>query len=113
MSESPIRPMFCFHLPSGGCLWDFSLQLQARFQPEAGIITQVKYPHEALLMKQTAQHLAGFIITFAINIIVLLIFHVVPSPWIVLFPLLILPLFFLGVGNRTYRECYFGSGDGY
>lgn len=64
----------------------------------AGIITQVKYPHEALLMKQTAQHLAGFVITFAINIIILLIFHVVPSIWILLFPILILPLFFLGAG---------------
>lgn len=64
----------------------------------AGIITQVKYPHEALLMKQTAQHIAGFLITFIINIIVLLIFQVVPSAWILLFPILVLPLFFLGAG---------------
>jgi len=58
----------------------------------AGIITQVKYPHEALLAKQTAQHLAGFIVTFII------IFRVIPSPLIFLFPVLILPLFFLGAG---------------
>lgn len=64
----------------------------------AGIITQVKYPHEALLMKQTAQHIAGFLITFIINIIVLLIFQVLPSAWILLFPILVLPLFFLGAG---------------
>ena len=64
----------------------------------AGIITQVKYPHEALLAKQTAQHLAGFIVTFIINIIVLIVFRVIPSPLIFLFPVLILPLFFLGAG---------------
>ena len=64
----------------------------------AGIITQVKYPHEALLAKQTAQHLAGFIVTFIINIIVLIVFRVIPSPLIFLFPDLILPLFFLGAG---------------
>ncbi len=61
-----------------------------------GFINQVKYPHEALLMKQTLQHIASFMITFIINIIVLLLFGIVPSATIFLFPLAILPLFFLG-----------------
>lgn len=63
-----------------------------------GFINQVKYPHEALLVKQTAQHLANFLITFFVNIIVLLLFGVVPSVGILLFPLAAIPLFFLGAG---------------
>jgi lipopolysaccharide transport system permease protein len=61
-----------------------------------GFIMQVKYPHEALLIKQVAQHLANFSITFVINIIVLLLFQVVPSWGILLFPIMIIPLFLLG-----------------
>ena len=61
-----------------------------------GFIMQVRYPHEALLVKQTAQHLVNFSISFIINILVLLIFGVIPSWWILFFPILILPLFFLG-----------------
>jgi lipopolysaccharide transport system permease protein len=59
------------------------------------LILQVNYPHEALLFMQTAQHLANFIVAFVINIIVLLLFGVVPSWKMVFFPLVILPLFFL------------------
>jgi lipopolysaccharide transport system permease protein len=63
-----------------------------------GFILQVKYSHEVLLVKQLAQHLAGFLITFALNLLVLLAFHVLPSWKIVFFPILILPLLFLGSG---------------
>lgn len=62
----------------------------------AGFIMQVKFPHEALLAKQTAQHLAGFLITLGVNIVVLLLFGIVPSWGILLFPIVALPLFFLG-----------------
>jgi lipopolysaccharide transport system permease protein len=44
---------------------------------------------------QTAQHLANFLITFVITIIVLTLFGVIPSWKIVFFPLVVLPLFFL------------------
>lgn len=63
-----------------------------------GFIMQVKYPHEAMLVKQTAQHLANFTITFALNLVVLLIFGVVPTAWIIAFPIIILPMFFFGAG---------------
>jgi lipopolysaccharide transport system permease protein len=63
-----------------------------------GFIMQVNYPHEVLLIKQTAQHLANFMLGFIINIIVLLYFGVTPDWKIVLFPILVLPLFFLGAG---------------
>jgi lipopolysaccharide transport system permease protein len=64
----------------------------------SGFIIQVKYPHEVLLLKQTAQHLANFVIGFASNIIVLLAFGVIPHWKLAFFPFLILPLFFLGAG---------------
>jgi lipopolysaccharide transport system permease protein len=60
------------------------------------LVMQVNYPHEALLFKQTAQHLANFLIAFTMNIAVLLAFKVIPSWQTVFFPLVALPLFFLG-----------------
>jgi lipopolysaccharide transport system permease protein len=63
-----------------------------------GFIMQVKYPHEALLIKQIAQHVASFLIGFLMNIAVLVFFGVIPSWKIIFFPLAILPLFFLGAG---------------
>ena len=59
------------------------------------LVMQVNYPHEALLFMQTAQHLANFLITFIMTIIVLVLFGVIPSWKVVFFPLVILPLFFL------------------
>jgi lipopolysaccharide transport system permease protein len=61
-----------------------------------GLLMQVNYPHEALLFKQLANHLANYTIGFAMNIVILLAFHVVPSWGIFLFPIVALPLFFLG-----------------
>ena len=60
------------------------------------LVMQVNYPHEALLFKQAAQHIAGFLVIFALNIGVLLCFRVVPSWGILVFPIVALPLFFLG-----------------
>ena len=62
-----------------------------------GFITQVNYPHDALLFKQILLQLANFVISFALNIIVLIFFGVTPSWMIVLFPILILPMMFLGM----------------
>lgn len=61
-----------------------------------GFIMQVNYPHEALLVKQAAQHLANYTISFVINLIVLLLFGVTPSLGILLFPVMMIPMFFLG-----------------
>lgn len=61
-----------------------------------GFIIQVNYPHDALLIKQAMLQLANFAVVFLINIIVLFSFGVVPSIFIFLFPLLILPIFFIG-----------------
>lgn len=62
----------------------------------SSFIMQVNYPHEALLFKQVAQELANFSISFGLNIAVLLFYGVELNWKSVLFPLVILPLFFLG-----------------
>jgi lipopolysaccharide transport system permease protein len=62
----------------------------------AGFITQVNYPHDVLLIKQALLQLANFAIVFFINVIVLFSFGVIPSLYIFLLPLLILPIFFIG-----------------
>lgn len=61
-----------------------------------GLQLQINYPHETLLFKQTAQYLANFLISFGMNIVMLFALGVVPSWKIVFFPLVSLPLFFLG-----------------
>ena len=60
------------------------------------LVMQVKYPHEVLLFKQTAQQLANFIISFGLNLAVLILFSVIPNWKTIFFPLVALPLFFLG-----------------
>jgi lipopolysaccharide transport system permease protein len=62
----------------------------------SGLLMQVNYPHEALLFKQVANQLANYSINFLMNVVVLLAFKVVPSWGILLFPLVALPMFFLG-----------------
>ena len=61
-----------------------------------GLVMQVNYPHEALLFKQLANQLSNFLFVFATNIIILLAYGYTPSWKIILFPLVILPMFFLG-----------------
>lgn len=62
----------------------------------SGFIMQVRYPHESLLIKQLAQLTAGFVITFIFNLAVLIVFGIYPDWKIILLPILILPMFFLG-----------------
>lgn len=62
----------------------------------SSFIMQVNYPHEALLFKQVAQQMANFSISFGMNIVVLLVFQVVPNWKMIFFPLVALPMFFLG-----------------
>jgi len=62
----------------------------------SSFVSQINYHHEALLVEKALLQLANFAIVFALNIVVMLIFGVVP-PWtIIFFPLLLIPLFLLG-----------------
>lgn len=81
-----------------GLFMGFFDSAKATLSAGQALVMQVNYPHEALLFKQTANHLANFSIAFVINIAVLLAFKVIPSWQIVFFPLVALPLFFLGAG---------------
>ncbi|MGD9107311.1 MAG: hypothetical protein PVJ87_10780, partial [Desulfobacterales bacterium] len=79
-----------------GLFMGFFNSANATLSAGQALVMQVNYPHEALLFKQTAQHLADFLITFAMNIVVLLVLGVIPSWKLIFFPLVVLPLFFLG-----------------
>lgn len=79
-----------------GLFMGFFNSAKATLSAGQALVMQVNYPHEALLFKQTAQHLANFLISFLMNIVVLLAFRVIPSCLTVMFPLVVLPLFFLG-----------------
>jgi lipopolysaccharide transport system permease protein len=79
-----------------GLFMGFFNAARATLSAGQALVMQVSYPHEALLFKQTAQHLATFLISFLMNILILIGFKVIPSWEIVFFPLVVLPLFFLG-----------------
>ena len=79
-----------------GLFMGFFGSANATLSAGQALVMQVNYPHEALLFKQTAQQLANFSIAFAMNIAILFAFNVIPSWKIILFPIIALPLFFLG-----------------
>ena len=81
-----------------GLFMGFYTAAQGTLTAGSGIINQVNYPHEILLVKQIAQHLANSIITLSMNVVVLLLFGIVPSWKIIFLPILALPLLFLGAG---------------
>lgn len=62
------------------------------------LVMQINYPHEILLVKQVAEHLANFLITLVVTLLVMVAFGIWPAWQIVFFPLVVLPLFFLGAG---------------
>lgn len=62
----------------------------------SNIVKQVNFPHEAIIAKQAALHLANFSVAIALNFLVILYFGITPSWTWVFFPLVILPMFFLG-----------------
>lgn len=59
------------------------------------LAVQVKYPHEILLFKKTAQNMANFLVALAMNLAIVLLMGVTPSWKIIFFPFAVLPLFFL------------------
>lgn len=79
-----------------GLFMSFYTSAKNTLSAGTGFVMQVKYPHEALLVHQTLMAFSNFIISFLINLGVLFAFGVYPHWKIVYFPLLVLPLFFLG-----------------
>jgi homopolymeric O-antigen transport system permease protein len=62
------------------------------------LIQQINFPHEALVLKQMAQTVAAFVINMGLILVVLIVFKVLPSWKIVLFPLTVVPLMLVGSG---------------
>lgn len=81
-----------------GLFMGFYSSAEGGLRSGSSLIMQVSFPHEVLLVKQVSQHLANYSLGFILNIVVLLLFGVTPSWMIILFPVLALPLFFLGAG---------------
>jgi lipopolysaccharide transport system permease protein len=79
-----------------GLFMGFFNSAKATLSSGKDLILQVNYPHETLLFKETAQVLANFIITLIINLVVLFVFNVALTWKIFLFPIVVLPLFFIG-----------------
>lgn len=62
------------------------------------LVLQVHYPHEVFLFVKSLLQVLNFIIGFTLNILVLLCFGILPGAAALLFPAVVLPLFFLGAG---------------
>ncbi|MEI7597402.1 MAG: ABC transporter permease [Bacteroidota bacterium] len=69
---------------------------QSTLDAGGGFINQVNYPHEVLMIKQVMISMATFLISFVLNFVVLIGFGVIPSWLTIFFPILVLPLFFIG-----------------
>lgn len=62
------------------------------------LVLQINYPHEALLVQQTAQQLANFSIVLMMNLLVLTFMGVYPAWQVVFLPAVVFPLFLIGSG---------------
>jgi len=81
-----------------GLFMGFLTAASTTLQSGADLVFQVNFSHEVLLFKQASQHIANFIISLALCLVVALVYGVMPSPWTLAFPLVALPLFFLATG---------------
>lgn len=84
----------------GSTIWGLFMQSygasKGTLSAGGGFITQVNYPHEALLVKQFLQTLAGFGINIILIVIVMILFGVIPPLQALLFPFSLIPLLFAG-----------------
>jgi lipopolysaccharide transport system permease protein len=78
-----------------GLFMGFSTSASRTLEVGFGFILQVNYNREVLLIKQIAEQLANFMLSFSLIIIVLIIFGILPNWKIILLPILILPMLFI------------------
>ncbi|OFX69153.1 MAG: hypothetical protein A2X12_07110 [Bacteroidetes bacterium GWE2_29_8] len=79
-----------------GLFMGFFTSASATLNAGTGFILQVNFPHDILLFKQAMQQFVSFLISFILTIFVLMLFGVFPSFMLLILPILVLPLFFLG-----------------
>jgi ABC-type polysaccharide/polyol phosphate export permease len=65
---------------------------------DSSLLLQVRFPHEALVVRQMAQTAVTMVANMLLLLVVLLLFQIPPSWMAVLFPFMMLPIFFLGAG---------------
>ncbi|MGH1434239.1 MAG: ABC transporter permease [Lewinella sp.] len=83
-------------------IWSFFLgayQASSKVLVEGGrLMITIRFPHVVLIAEKVLVHMISFVIPFAINLIVLLLYGIPFTAWSVLFPLTLIPLLFVGVG---------------
>lgn len=62
------------------------------------LVTQINFPKEALIFSAIGQAIVDFLIRLVLVLIVYLLYGLTPSIWILLFPLYMMPIFFLTLG---------------
>lgn len=96
--DIPYVPYVLIGTTMWGLFMGFYTGAQDTLTAGKSMVLFINYPREALLVKQMAQHLANFTITLGITLVVAVIFGVWPAWQAILFPFVILPLFFFGAG---------------
>ncbi len=57
-----------------------------------GLVDRLNFPHEAIAVKMMLQSLAGFLASLIVNLLVLMLFRVIPSPYTLMAVFLLIPL---------------------
>jgi lipopolysaccharide transport system permease protein len=83
-------------------IWSFfvgAYQASSRVLVESGrLMITIRFPHVVLIAEKVLVHTISFVIPFAINILVLVLYGVPFTIWSILFPLTLIPLLCIGVG---------------
>jgi len=86
----------------GSTFWGLFMALfnasSASLRNGSSLILQIDFPHEALVVKEIANTIAGFLISTVMIAVLLLIYRVTPSWTVMLFPLTLIPIILIGVG---------------
>jgi len=70
------------------------------------LVLQVNYPHEVFLFEKSLLQIVNFVIALVLNLVVLFFFGIIPGAAALLFPLVVLPLFFLGAGIGLFISMF-------
>ena len=99
LNPGDVKISYTAYVLLGSSIWGLFMSFYSSSSQtlNAGIsfILQVKYPHEALLVKQVAEQLSNFLLSFVLTLVIIILLGVVPSWKIIFFPLMVLPLFFM------------------
>jgi lipopolysaccharide transport system permease protein len=81
-----------------GLFMGFYSAAATSFTSDGTLMLQAKFPHEVLVAQQMAQMVVSMIATVFVLFVVLVIFGIFPGWRSMLFPIMVIPLFFLGTG---------------